>query len=108
MIPYKYYARRLSNFFNQIEFHHISREENQIADALATLSSMIIVNQWNDVPTINVMRLDIPAHVFAAEEVIDVKPWYHDINSLFKDKSTHLGHETKIRRLLEGWMVPSF
>lgn len=79
LIPYKDYARRLSTLFNQIESHHIPCEENQIADALATLSSMIIVNRWNDVPTINVMRLDRPAHVFVAEEVIDDKPWYHDI-----------------------------
>ncbi|XP_050889074.1 uncharacterized protein LOC127094260 [Lathyrus oleraceus] len=27
-IPYKDYARRLSTFFNNIEFHHIPREEN--------------------------------------------------------------------------------
>ncbi|XP_050909622.1 uncharacterized protein LOC127123446 [Lathyrus oleraceus] len=79
LIPYKDYARRLSTFFNNIEFHHIPREENQMADALATLASMIIVNRWNDVPKIYVMRLDRPAHVFAMEEVPDDKPWYHDI-----------------------------
>ncbi|XP_050895628.1 uncharacterized protein LOC127102283 [Lathyrus oleraceus] len=79
LIPYKDYVRRLSSFFNLIEFHHIPREENQIADALETLSSIIIVNQWNDVPIIIVMRLDRLDHMFAAEEVIDDKPWYHDI-----------------------------
>ncbi|XP_050919840.1 uncharacterized protein LOC127137419 [Lathyrus oleraceus] len=79
LIPYKDYARRLSTFLNQIEFHHIPREENQIANALATLSSMNVVNQWNDVPTINLMCLDRSAHVFTAEEVIDDKPWYHNI-----------------------------
>lgn len=44
LIPYKDYARRMSTFFNQIEFHHIPREENQIANALENLSSMIVVN----------------------------------------------------------------
>lgn len=44
LIPYKYYARRLSTFFNEIEFHHIPHEGNQMADAFATLSSMIVVN----------------------------------------------------------------
>ena len=29
LIPYKDYARRLSTFFNKIEFHHIPRDENQ-------------------------------------------------------------------------------
>ncbi|XP_050918615.1 uncharacterized protein LOC127136053 [Lathyrus oleraceus] len=79
LIPYKDYARRLSTFFNKIEFHHIPREENQMADALASLASMINVNHWIDVPKINVLRLDRPAHVFAMEEVSDDKPWYHDI-----------------------------
>ena len=58
LIPYKDYTRKLLPFFNKIEFHYIPREENNMADALATFSSMIIVNQWNDVPKINVMRLD--------------------------------------------------
>ncbi|XP_050918688.1 uncharacterized protein LOC127136134 [Lathyrus oleraceus] len=34
LIPYKDYARRLSTFFNKIEFHHIPREENLMADCL--------------------------------------------------------------------------
>ncbi|XP_050890519.1 uncharacterized protein LOC127095926 [Lathyrus oleraceus] len=71
LIPYKDYARMLSTFFNEILFHHIPREENQKADALATLSSMIVVNWWNDVPKFDVMRLDRPAHVFLVEEVKD-------------------------------------
>ncbi|XP_050876188.1 uncharacterized protein LOC127079877 [Lathyrus oleraceus] len=79
LIPYKDYVRRLSTFFNKIEFHHIPRKENQMADALATLASMIIVNHWNDMPKIYVMHLDRPAHVFAMEEVSDYKPWYRDI-----------------------------
>ena len=74
MIPYRDYARRLLTFFNKVELHHIPRDENQMADALATLSSMFQVNGWNDVPTIRVMRLDRPAHVFSVEEVTDDKP----------------------------------
>ncbi|GAU44160.1 hypothetical protein TSUD_399820 [Trifolium subterraneum] len=40
LIPYRDYARRLLTFFNKVELHHIPRDENQMADALATLSSM--------------------------------------------------------------------
>ncbi|XP_050909265.1 uncharacterized protein LOC127123042 [Lathyrus oleraceus] len=75
LIPYKDYARRLSTFFNKIELHYIPHEENQMADALDTLASMIIVNCWNDVPKIIVMCLDRSTHVFAMEEVSDDKPW---------------------------------
>ena len=63
--PLKRYARRLLPFFNKVEFHHIPRDENQMADALATLASMYQVNTWNDVPRITARRLDLMAHVFA-------------------------------------------
>ena len=44
LIPYKDYARRLLNFFNKVKFHHIPRDENQMKNALAMLSSMYKVN----------------------------------------------------------------
>ncbi|XP_050909197.1 uncharacterized protein LOC127122968 [Lathyrus oleraceus] len=74
LIPYKDYARRLLTFFNKVEFHHTPREENQMVDALTTLSSMCKVNHWNDAPNIRIMRLDRPAHVFIEEEVTNDKP----------------------------------
>jgi hypothetical protein len=46
-----------------------------MADALATLASMIVVKYWNEVPNLVVMRLDRPSHVFAIEKIKDEKPW---------------------------------
>src|ERR1044072_3815729 len=77
LIPYRDYARRLLTFFNQVELHHIPRDQNRIADALATLSSMFKVNDWNDMPRIRIRRLERPAYVFATEAVFDDKPWFH-------------------------------
>ena len=54
LIPYKYYARRLLPFFSKVEFHHIPNDENQVADALATLASKYHVNVWNYVLQITV------------------------------------------------------
>ena len=73
LIPYRDYARRISTLFTEVDFHHIPRDENQMADALATLASMIAVSYWNEVPSITVMRLDRPAHVNADEEIKDEK-----------------------------------
>jgi hypothetical protein len=78
LIPYRN-ARRLLTFFNKVELHHVPRDENQMEDALATLSSMYKVNHNNDVPTISIQCLERPAYVFAAEAVVDDKPWFHDI-----------------------------
>ena len=75
LIPYRDYARRFSTFFTKVEFHHIPRDENWMADALAMLASTIIVKKyWNEVPNLSVMRLDRPAHVFVVEEIKDEKP----------------------------------
>src|SRR4030043_832453 len=79
LIPYRDYARRLLTFFNKVELHHVPRDENQMADALATLASMYRVNFRNEVLKITIRCLDRPAHVFAAEEEVDGKPWFHDI-----------------------------
>ena len=40
LVPYQTYIRKLIEFFDEISFHHIPREENQMVDALATLASM--------------------------------------------------------------------
>jgi len=74
LVPYRDYTRRLLTFFTTVKLYHIPRDENQMADALATLSSMINVIRWNHAPRIDVMHLDRAAYVFAAELVVDDKP----------------------------------
>ncbi|XP_050877303.1 uncharacterized protein LOC127081058 [Lathyrus oleraceus] len=59
----------------RIKILDVYGDSTLIVDALATLSSVIVVNRWNDVPTINIMRLDRPTHLFVTEEVIDGKTW---------------------------------
>ena len=100
LIPYKDYARRLLPFFNKVEFHHIPRDENQMADALETLASMYQVNTWNDIPRIIVRRLDRPAHVFTTEEVADEKPWYYDIKHFLQTREYPIGASKKDRKTL--------
>ncbi|XP_038679469.1 uncharacterized protein LOC119980745, partial [Tripterygium wilfordii] len=43
LIPYYQHIKKLFKFFDWIEFDHIPREENQIADALATLTAIWIL-----------------------------------------------------------------
>ncbi|GAU39246.1 hypothetical protein TSUD_396930 [Trifolium subterraneum] len=108
LIPYRDYARRLLTFFNKVELHHIPRDENQMADALATLSSMYRVNRRNEVPTISIRCLERPAYVFAAEEGVDDKPWFHDIKCSFKIKihegsfGTHPNGHTMAKKMLRA------
>ncbi|GAU10109.1 hypothetical protein TSUD_418490 [Trifolium subterraneum] len=100
LIPYRDYARRLLTFFNKVELHHIPREENQMADALATLSSMYRVNRRNETPTISIRCLKRPAYVFATEEVVDNKPWFHDIKMFLQKQEYPPGASNKDRKTL--------
>ena len=40
LIYYQTYIKELAEFFAEISFHNVPREENQMVDALATLASM--------------------------------------------------------------------
>ncbi|XP_050918793.1 uncharacterized protein LOC127136253 [Lathyrus oleraceus] len=80
LIPYKDHILKLIPYFDQITFEHIPREENHLADALATLSSKFKVKWENEAPSIRIMRLDEPAFCYATEEEAqDEKPWFYDI-----------------------------
>ena len=44
LVPYQEFIKGLIEQFEEITFKHLSREENYLADALATLATMIKVN----------------------------------------------------------------
>jgi len=72
--------------FDDISFHHILREENQMADALATLSSIFKIGPHGDLPCIDIKCHIKPTHCCLIEEEEDGKPWYFDIKRYIKDK----------------------
>ncbi|XP_050908948.1 uncharacterized protein LOC127122693 [Lathyrus oleraceus] len=84
LIPYKEHIRKLVPYFDVISFHHISREENKLADALAMLASMFKVKWKNDAPSIHIDHLDELAHCLAIEANPDDKPWFYDIKTFME------------------------
>ena len=85
-MPYQAYIRKLMEFFDDISFHHIPREENRMADAIATLASMFKVSPHGDFPYNEFRCHSEPAHCFLIEEEEDGKPWYFDIKRYIEDK----------------------
>lgn len=79
LIPYRPHVIELVNNFEEITFHRIPREENQVDDALATLSSTYKVNFHSEAPLIWVGRIDEPKVCLALEEEPDDKPWFYEI-----------------------------
>ena len=49
MIFYRKLAIEMVDHFELINFEHLIREENQMADALATLAAMIQINSNDEV-----------------------------------------------------------
>jgi len=85
LILYRAYLKGLAKYFNSIVFHHIPREDNQLVDALATLSSMFELNQEESLPLIKFESHEQPAYCHFIEEELDGKPWYFDIKHYLKD-----------------------
>lgn len=100
LIPYRDYARRLSIFFTKVEFHHIPRDENQIMDALDTLSSMYRVNMHREMPFITIQTRDKPAYIFNAKVVSDEQPWFYDIKCFLEKQEYPLGASNKDKKTL--------
>jgi len=73
-------------YFDIITFHHISREDNQLADALATLSSMFEVNRGGELRMIKMKSHEHSTYCSFIEEESDDKPWYFDIKRYLKNK----------------------
>ena len=85
-IPYQAYIKKFIEFFDDVSFHHIHREENQMVDALATLTSMFQLIPHGDLSYIEFRCHDKSAHCYLMEEEQDDRPWYFDIKLYIEDK----------------------
>ncbi|XP_070005269.1 uncharacterized protein [Nicotiana sylvestris] len=79
ILPYLYHVRKLVKKFTKIEFKHVPRIQNEFADALATLSSMIQHPDRNFIDPIPVRIHNQLAYCAHVEEETDEKPWFHYI-----------------------------
>ncbi|XP_050919806.1 uncharacterized protein LOC127137382 [Lathyrus oleraceus] len=75
LIPYKEHVLNMIPYFDEITFNPITREENQLADTLATLSSMFKV-RWKNEASFHINYLDDPSHYLAVEDKVDSYPWF--------------------------------
>ncbi|XP_050895439.1 uncharacterized protein LOC127102065 [Lathyrus oleraceus] len=79
LIPYKEHVLKLITYFDEITLNNIPGEENQLDNALETLSSMFKVKWENEAPTFHLDYLDEPTHCLAAKDEADGHPWFYDI-----------------------------
>ncbi|XP_070030026.1 uncharacterized protein [Nicotiana sylvestris] len=100
ILPYLHHVQELRKRFRKTEFQHVPRIQNEFADALATLSSMIQHPDTNFIDPIQVKIHDQPAYCSHVEEEADGKPWFHDIREyLTMGEYPELANATQKRAL---------
>ncbi|KAG8497464.1 hypothetical protein CXB51_008660 [Gossypium anomalum] len=76
LINYRMVVLGLLREFDDITFNYLPRDENQLADALATLASMIKANKEGEMRPIQISVYEAPTHCCnIEEEEKDDNPW---------------------------------
>ncbi|XP_070002048.1 uncharacterized protein [Nicotiana sylvestris] len=70
--------------FRSIEFRNIPRIHNEVADALATLASMLHHPDKTYVDPLHIQVRDRHAYCNVVEEELDSEPWFHDIREYIR------------------------
>ncbi|XP_016740150.1 uncharacterized protein [Gossypium hirsutum] len=111
LVRYRNLVLKLIEEFDSVTFCYLPRDENQMADALATLASMFKVNKPEDMKPIQINIHEAPAHCYNLddEEEKDDHPWYHDILGYVKSRE-YPDHATKndkrtLRRLAIDYVL---
>ncbi|XP_070040072.1 uncharacterized protein [Nicotiana tomentosiformis] len=97
ILPYLHYIQELIKRFTKIEFKHVPRIQNEFADTLATLSSMIQHPDKNFIDNIPIGIHKWPAYCAHVEEKIDGNLWFHDIKE-YLEKGEYLESATHTQK----------
>ncbi|XP_019230162.1 PREDICTED: uncharacterized protein LOC109211115 [Nicotiana attenuata] len=84
LIPYRQCLHDLCQRFQSIEFRHIPRIHNEVADALATLASMLHHPDKAYVDPWQIQVRDQHAYYNVVEEELDGESWFHDIKEYIR------------------------
>ncbi|PKI65798.1 hypothetical protein CRG98_013803 [Punica granatum] len=83
LVPYHKYLERLTANFEDSSFTYTPRMNNQFADVLATLASMVSITKENLIEPLEIEITKGPAHCNAIE-ASEAKPWYEDIKKFLR------------------------
>ena len=109
LIPYRQHVEDLSKRFKSVEFRYIPRFHNELADALATLASMLPYPGNVHIDPLEIQIRERHGYCNTIEIEPDVQPWYHDIKRFLKTKKypeQASGYQKRtIRRLASGFFL---
>ncbi|XP_070024957.1 uncharacterized protein [Nicotiana sylvestris] len=100
ILPYLFHVQELIKRFTMIEFKHVPKIQNEFADTLATLSSMIYHPDKNFINPIPIRIHSQPAYYAHVEEETNGNPWFYDIKEyLAKGEYPEYANHTQKRTL---------
>ena len=108
-IPHKEHVLTLLPHFEEITFEHFPREENQLADTLATMSSMFKLKWDNEAPQITIERMDEPAHCHEinTEQIVD-QSWFYEVKRYLEAQEYPEGASINDKKFLRRFSAKFF
>jgi len=108
LAPYQAYLETIAKEVEEVEYTYLRREENQFADALAKLASMINIPKSLTRMPLVIERREAPAHVYALDDGEpnstqdeDGEPWYSQILKFLQDGEYPPHASKKAKRALQ-------
>ncbi|XP_075092063.1 uncharacterized protein LOC142172178 [Nicotiana tabacum] len=87
LIPYRQCVEDLSKRFKSIEFRYIPKFHNELADALATLASMLPYPGNTHIDPLEIQIRYQHGYCNTIEAELDGEPWYRDIKQFLKQEN---------------------
>ncbi|XP_070022499.1 uncharacterized protein [Nicotiana sylvestris] len=84
LIPYRQCLHDLSKRFRSMEFRHIPQVHNEVANALATLESMLHHPDRIHVDLLHIQVRDQHAYCNMINEEMDGEPWFYDVKEYLR------------------------
>ncbi|XP_070025722.1 uncharacterized protein [Nicotiana sylvestris] len=103
------HVKDLSKRFKSVEFRYIPRFHDELADALATLASVLLYPGNVHIDPLEIQIRERHGYCNTVEVEPDVQPWYHDIKRFLKTKEypkqASGDQKRTIRRLASGFFL---
>ncbi|XP_070015364.1 uncharacterized protein [Nicotiana sylvestris] len=109
LIPYRQHVEDLSKWFKSVEFRYIPRFHNELADALATLASMLPYLGNVHIEPLEIQIRERDGYCNTIELKPNVQPWYHNMKRFLKTKEypeqASRNQKRTIRRIASGFFL---
>ncbi|XP_060170654.1 uncharacterized protein LOC132601589 [Lycium barbarum] len=109
ILPYVNLVKRFCGRFKSIDFRHTPTAQNEFADALATIASMIQHPESTHIDPLEITLREEQAHYTHVEVKLDGQPWYADIKAYLEKEEyplNSLANQKKtIRRLANDFFL---